>query len=169
VSYEQNKEIIKKKNNNYKKTHPKQEERRRKNYYQKHTDAIIEHNTQNYYNNKERVLQQQKIYETNRRKNDPNYRFARVLRSRLNNALRGDYKAGSAVKDLGCSMVEFRLYIESKFTPGMTWENYGLWEFDHIKPLSKFDLTNREEFLKACHYTNIQPLWRADNIKKGNK
>lgn len=86
-------------------------------------------------------------------------------------AIKNDYKAGSAVKDLGCSIQEFKIYIESKFLPGMTWDNWGIntWHLDHIISLSSFDLTIREELLKAVHYTNLQPLWAKDNIKKSNK
>ncbi len=53
----------------------------------------------------------------------------------------------------------------------MTWDNYGLygWHIDHIKPLASFDLTDREQFLEACHYTNLQPLWAEENLSKGNK
>jgi hypothetical protein len=52
----------------------------------------------------------------------------------------------------------------------MSWSNWSLkgWHIDHIKALSKFDLTNREQLLEACHYTNLQPLWAAENMSKGS-
>lgn len=86
-------------------------------------------------------------------------------------------KAGSAVKDLGCTIDEFIKHTENLFYDNpetgekMTWDNHGLfgWHFDHILPLSRFDLTDREQLLQAVHYTNIQPLWAKDNIRKGNK
>jgi hypothetical protein len=49
----------------------------------------------------------------------------------------------------------------------MTWDNYGKWHMDHIYPLSLAKTT--EEIEKLCHYTNLQPLWAVDNIRKGNK
>jgi hypothetical protein len=92
------------------------------------------------------------------------------LRSRLNKAIKGNYKLGSAVKDLGCSINELREYLEVQFQPGMTWNNWSRdgWHIDHIKPLSSFNLTNREELLKAVHYSNLQPLWAKDNLVKSN-
>lgn len=91
------------------------------------------------------------------------------MRSRLLQSINTNAKSGSAVTDLGCSIDELKKYLESKFQPGMTWENIGEWHIDHVKPLSQFDLTIREQFLEACHYTNLQPLWAADNLKKSDQ
>lgn len=102
-------------------------------------------------------------------KENINYRLITILRKRLLIALKHNQKRGSAVKDLGCTIEEFKVYLESKFQPGMNWSNQGKWHIDHIIPLSKVDLTNYEEFKKATNYTNLQPLWAIDNIKKSNK
>jgi hypothetical protein len=110
-------------------------------------------------------------YNKKRKLQDPNYRLILNLRKRLNIALKNNSKQGSAVKDLGCTIPEFKIHLESKFQPGMTWENYGRtgWHIDHIKPLASFDLNNRENLIQACHYTNLQPLWAEDNISKGKR
>lgn len=100
-------------------------------------------------------------------KQKPIQKIKNNLRKRIKEIL--GYKDISISKSLGCTPKEFRAYIESLFTPGMTWENYGKWHIDHKKPLSKFDLIKKEEREKANHYTNLQPLWAIDNIKKGNK
>ena len=69
----------------------------------------------------------------------------------------------------GCTIPYLRGYLEGKFKEGMTWENYGSWHVDHIKPCASFDLTKKEEQEKCFHYTNLQPLWALENIKKGKK
>jgi hypothetical protein len=99
----------------------------------------------------------------------PEKLIAKRLRSRLYNAIKHTTKSGSAIVDLGCSIEQFKGYLMSKFQEGMSWDNYGKWHIDHIKPLSKFDLTDRQQFLEACHYTNLQPLWAVQNLKKGSK
>ena len=99
----------------------------------------------------------------------PEFRLAQNLRVRLVMAIRRG-RSASAVRDLGCSIEEFKAYLEAKFQPGMTWENYGsAWHIDHIRPLGNYDLSNREILLQLVHYTNLQPLWAADNQKKSNK
>ena len=141
-----------------------------------------------YINNKNIINKKAKIYSQNnqkkinnqraqRRKEDPSFRIAEVLRNRTNKILKGFNKSGSAVKYLGCSTKELKLWLEKQFYSNpetgeiMNWENYGFygWHIDHIIPLSSFDLTDREQFLKACCYTNLQPLWAKENIEKGNK
>lgn len=111
------------------------------------------------------------IYSRIRCKTDPEFKIKKLLRTRIYNALKRQQKSLSAISNLGCSIVEFQNYIESKFQPGMTWENwnrYG-WHIDHIRPLASFNLTNPLEFQQAVHYTNLQPLWAIDNIKKSDK
>jgi hypothetical protein len=108
--------------------------------------------------------------EFSRKKRESNlqFRLAGNLRARLGSAVRQKQKAGSAIKDLGCSIEEFKTYIESRFQDGMTWDNYGKhgWHLDHITPLSSFDLTDRQQFLLASHYTNYHPMWAKFNIQK---
>jgi hypothetical protein len=117
-------------------------------------------------------------YANKRMKTDICFRIRRNLRCRLSRLLK-EIKNGSAVTDLGCSMKFFIAYIKSKFYrhpktgEQMTWKNWGRregnWNLDHIKELCLFDLSKREEFLKACHYSNIQPLWFVDHKEKTKK
>ena len=108
---------------------------------------------------------------------DYTYRkLANNLRRRLRDAIKNSYQYGSVLKEIGCTIEELKQYLEQKFYirktgEQMTWDSYGLrgWHLDHIIPLISFDLTDQEQLLKACHYTNIQPLWAEDNLRKGAK
>lgn len=136
-------------------------------YYEHHKKEIDEYRT-NYWKrpeNKKRRSETKKL----RRLNDPSFRILCNIRSRIANALRSGTKPSSTKKALGCTTTQLTQYLESKFQPGMSWDNYGDWHIDHIIPLSSFDLTDPDEFLKACHFTNLQPLWAIDNLKKGSK
>ncbi len=117
------------------------------------------------------ILSAQKSYQKIRRKEDIQFRLSGNLRSRLGESIKNEVKKGSSVKDLGCSISQFKSYIESKWLDGMSWDNYGKhgWHLDHIVPLASFDLTDNDEIRSACHYTNYQPLWASDNIRKSNK
>lgn len=103
-----------------------------------------------------------------RKAKDPIWRLRRGLRTRLNRAIRGSYRNGSAINDLGCSIEFLKTHLETKFQTGMTWGNWGRygWHIDHIKPLAQFDLTKRSNIKKAVHYMNLQPLWWIDNLSK---
>ena len=104
-------------------------------------------------------------------KNDPNFKIKMQLGHRIYMALKvnGISKSRRTMKLLGCTVAELWKHLESKFQPGMTRENYGKWHVDHIKPCALFDLTKPEEQAKCFHYTNLQPLWAKDNIRKGKK
>ena len=123
------------------------------------------------YNARPEIREKVNLQQKHRFHNDIQYKIGSKLRRRLKSALKTNQKVGSAVSDLGCSIEDLKKYLESKFQDGMSWDNYGFygWHIDHILPLASFDLTDREQFLKACHYTNLQPLWALDNLKKGDK
>ena len=110
-------------------------------------------------------------YSKMRREFDPAYKLTKNMRSRLHMAIKGNFKSGSAVRDLGCTIEEFKTYLEAKFLPDMTWDNWSKtgWHIDHVIPFASIDVTDREQLLPILHYTNLQPLWASDNLKKGAK
>lgn len=97
------------------------------------------------------------------------FKITSILRSRLYYAIKHKSKKGSAVKLLGCSVEEFKKYLETLFSQGMSWDNHSKWHIDHIKPLSSFNLEDAEQLKIACHYRNLQPLWAIDNLCKSSK
>lgn len=104
------------------------------------------------------------------RRNRPQSILAHRLRSRISTALRLQTKRPRrAESTIGCSMSEFRAYMERLFQPGMSWENYGKWEVDHIRPCSSFDLTDPAQQTECFHFSNLQPLWEKDNARKHMK
>lgn len=119
--------------------------------------------------NKEKVNGYHLKYQSDRMRTDISYRLAKRLRQRIWKAIKQGKKPSSTVGELGCSLDYLKSHLESKFSNGMNWDNYGKWHIDHIRPLSSFDLTNKDEFRVACHYTNLQPLWAVDNLLKSNK
>lgn len=102
---------------------------------------------------------------------DINYILRLRVRTRLLKALRitGASKNNSISSLIGCSINQLRQHLESRFVEGMNWSNRSKWHIDHIVPLSSFDLSDPEQLAKACHYTNLQPLWARDNIIKSDR
>lgn len=103
------------------------------------------------------------------KKDDWNYISRKNLRSRIKNGFKSHLlgKRFKTLDLLGCSWENFSKHIEKLFTEGMSFENYGQWHIDHIIPLSSAETS--EQMNKLCHYTNLQPLWAIDNLKKGAK
>jgi len=112
--------------------------------------------------------EKKKQYIKKRLKEDPCARAIKYARTRVAHMIRKN-NLKSKSKKLGCDFKTFKAHIENKFYPGMSWENYGEWHIDHIFPLSVAIKISEEKFFECCHYTNLQPLWAVDNIKKNNK
>jgi hypothetical protein len=112
-------------------------------------------------------------YINERRESDPSFKLRMNLRHRVWCALKSAEatKNGGTMDLTGCTVEELRHHLEAQFADGMSWENYGRngWHVDHIRPCASFDLTDPEQQRQCFHYTNLQPLWAADNIRKGDK
>ena len=103
--------------------------------------------------------------------NNLSYRIKSRVRDRVRQALKKQGQFVALRGLVGCTKEELRDHLESRFVEGMTWANWGRdgWHVDHIIPLSSFDLSNEEQLRRAAHFTNLQPLWASENIRKNNK
>ena len=113
--------------------------------------------------------QKRRDYRLHKRQTDALFKIKNNLRNRLYKSLKRikENKNTSTINFLGVNYKEFKAHIENQFKDGMTWDNYGEWHIDHIIPLSS--AKTEEELIKLFHYTNTQPLWAEENIKKGSK
>lgn len=117
-------------------------------------------------NNPEKIAEQRRR-NREKRSSNPIYKVQRNIRKRLKKQLDKGFRIGQSSEMLGCSLVEFKLYIEAQFYDDMTWENYGTyWHIDHIKPVCSFNLACPNIASQVNHYTNLRPLKAEDNIKK---
>lgn len=106
-------------------------------------------------------------------KTDLRFRIEATLRSRIRKVLKRQnaMRAGKLPTLLGCSLAEFKSYIASLFTEGMTWEKLmsGEIHIDHKVPCRAFDLRDPEQQARCFHFSNHQPLWWPDNLAKADK
>jgi hypothetical protein len=121
-----------------------------------------------YQENKSEVLERCIAYRKASRKNNPQVRLRDMLRGRVRNCIVKGFCSPTTKLYLGCNSVQLRKHLQSKFTDGMSWDNYGRggWEIDHIRPCCYFDLTDEEQVKICFNFSNLQPLWSADNRKK---
>lgn len=105
----------------------------------------------------------------NKLENDPVYRTIFYLKNRLRDwvKINGERKNSEIGNYVGCTKAFFKQHIENQFKPGMTWDNHGKWELDHIIPISS--AKSMEEAYKLTYYTNFQPLWKLENRTKRDK
>ena len=107
----------------------------------------------------------------NAMKNDPQFRARDICHKRILGALKNQNakKFNNTMKLLDCSPSFLKEHLEKQFKEGMTWDNHTTdgWHIDHIRPCCSFDLTKKEQQEECFHYSNLQPLWATDNLKKG--
>ena len=162
----------------YYKTHKEQHHQRMKKWREEHKKEVKEYQKKYRETNKEKLKEYYKkyqethkekinLYSKNKRNTNINYRILCNLRKRIWEALKHNSKSKSTMNLVGCSIEYLKQYLESKFKLGMSWDNYGKWHVDHIRPCASFDLSNLEEQRKCFNYTNLQPLWAEENLSKG--
>ncbi len=170
----QNADALRIKRRKYSFAHKKEACARAKKWVLENKERAMAYDKEYRQKNRVKLSANARKYNQKRKKTDIQFRLSCNLRNRLWGAIKRGSKSGSSVRDLGCTIAELKMYLEGQFQDGMTWENWTrvdlherAWNVDHKIPLDFFDLTDREQFLRACHYTNLQPMWARENISKG--
>lgn len=165
-----NKKLLREKAREYRLNHPNSN----KKYYENNIEYFEKYRKDNEHrykkwreDNRLRLLK----YRKERMKTDIEFRLCCRIRSSISTKIRRlsrGKKCDSTVNLLGCSISDLKKHLESKFCVGMTWENYGKWHIDHIRPCGSFNLTKESEQRICFHFSNLQPLWAMDNLKKND-
>ena len=164
-----NKEKLSEKNREYYAANKEKLSEKGREYRAANKEKLSEKNRKYYAANKEKRIKYRRKYKAAKRQTDPAYKLACYLRRRLNHSLRGKFKTGSAVRDMGCTGQQACEHLESLFDEHMTWDNWGTyWQVDHIYPMAAADLEDRVQLLAVCNYRNLQPLEKGENNRKGD-
>lgn len=141
-----------------------------KNWYEENKEYRKEYLREYREKNIEKIRERKRNYEKNRKDNDPLYKLIANFRTAIYTVLKENNmnKYGHYFDILQYSPEELANHLEKQFTDGMTWENYGEWHVDHIMPCASFDLSDPVQQRTCFRWTNLQPLWAADNIRKSD-
>lgn len=161
IYYEKNKLKERAQSTAWEKRNPDNKKASNKRYTTKHRDLIKSKRKSPEYKSRKNERARHRYL------SDPNYRILKRIRASFTQALRlyGRHpKVCSVTQLVGCTMFELRQYLESKFEPGMTWDNIHI---DHIRPCKFFNFSDPVQQKECFHYSNLQPLFAEDNIRKG--
>lgn len=169
LRYQEKKESIRESSFAYRAAHRDRINARQKDYNKKNAGIRAAKQRAYYAANKAQVVTYIREYRRERMKTDPIFALKQLTRRRIAVALKnGGYsKKSSTESTLGCTWDFLKAHLESKFLPGMSWENRGAWEIDHKIPLASAQ--TEQEVYALSRYTNLQPLWASDNRAKGAK
>lgn len=144
---------------------------RNKAYYQANKESIKEAAKKYQQENRAARNSYKSQWQSDRVKSDPNFRAVVVMRKLVSRCIERIQKGRTqnirTAERLGYTTEQFRQRIESQFTAGMNWANYGDWQIDHIKPIAAFDMASEDDIKSANMLCNLRPMWGHDNIAKG--
>ena len=149
----------------YRSTHKLRVAARHEKYRNEHREEVRKRNRE--YRRTHKA--QRNEFRKQKRITDIEYKIKCNLRTRIWSAVKNNIKCESTEKLIGCSIKDLKNYLKARFVKNMTFDNYGKWHIDHIKPCDSFDLSKESEQRKCFHYSNLQPLWELENLKKSNK
>lgn len=166
---EKNKESIRERRNEYRLQNLDAIKERMRHWYVENSDYAKIKAKEYREANKDKTRAWSKEYRKNRMIVDPLFALKIKLRSLINLKIStsGYTKRSKTYEILGCSYVDFKTHIEQQFQKGMSWENHGMWHLDHIVPIAS--AKTEDDVIRLNHYSNFQPLWAIDNLKKGSK
>ena len=141
--------------------------KKRREYYENNRENELKRCKEYYSNNKAKATLVRKKYvinnrdkinslaETYRKRNPHIVAWRAVLRNTLKRFDKP--KEGHTIELLGYSAIDLKNHIQSLFTEGMTWDNYGEWHIDHIKEVRYFSKVTPMNIVNEL--SNLRPLW----------
>lgn len=167
--YLKNADVNKKRSNdNYYKNHEQNKGRQRA-YNRTRVEKQREYMKVYYESHKNEIKENVRKNALKRKHEDVGYKLLCNYRTRIYKAVKGIEKSKKTRALIGCSIEELKQHLENQFKDGMSWENYGEWHVDHIRPCSTFNLLNESEMRECFNYKNLQPLWAEENLLKSDK
>lgn len=165
INKQKNQEKIKEQQKKYRKKHKEHLNEQRKIWGSNNPEKVKANAKKYRKNNKDKINEKRK----QKRHNNINFKLRTSISNRIRMAIERGSKNTSSINLIGCSIEKLKTHLEKQFTDGMSWDNYGEWHIDHIKPCCSFDLSKESEQKQCFHYSNMQPLWALDNLKKSGK
>jgi hypothetical protein len=164
-----NKESVRAAQRKWRIEHPEETAAIAKRFRESHPEKVRSEKAEYFQANKKAIIRKQIA----RYASDPRFRIEMLLRGRINVVIRRQktIKAGRTMELIGCTLEHLRSHIESQFTEGMSWDafNRGEIHLDHRRPCRSYDLTDPVQQRECFHFSNLQPLWAVDNMKKSDQ
>ena len=100
-----------------------------------------------------------------------NRRIRDSLNHRIKDALSSvsSQKLHKTMEYVGCDKSLLKKWFHYQFEEGMTFDNYGEWHIDHVKPCASFNLEREDEIKECFNWKNLRPCWKTENLEKSSQ